>query len=52
MNDLKQNIETLAAQEGKTALEIITELQAGSTAANDTALLDALCEIKWDYITD
>ena len=50
MNELKQNIETLAAQENKTPLEIITQLQHGATIAKNDALLDMLCEVKWDYI--
>jgi hypothetical protein len=51
MNDLKANIETLAAQENKTPLEIITQLQAGAAIAGNNELLDMLCEVKWDYIT-
>lgn len=51
MNDLKANIETLAAEEGITPIEAITMLQAAAAAINDEAMLDALCEIKWDYIT-
>ena len=50
MNELKQNIETLAAQENKTPLEIITQLQHGATIDKNDALLDMLCEVKWDYI--
>jgi len=48
--DLKTNVETLAKQEGKSPLEIITMLQAGAAKTEDEALLDALCELKWDYI--
>lgn len=49
--DLKSNIETLASEQGKSALEIITELQKGATITGNEALLDVLCEIKWDYIS-
>jgi len=51
MNELKNNIETLAAQENKTPLEIITQLQAGAALTENNELLDMLCEVKWDYIT-
>ena len=49
-NDLKTNVETLAAQEGKSPLEIITLLQTGAAASSNEELLEALCELKWDYI--
>jgi hypothetical protein len=49
-NDLKANVETLAAQEGKSPLEIITLLQTGAAASSNEELLEALCELKWDYI--
>lgn len=51
METLKANIETIAAEENITPIEAITLLQAAAAAINDEALLDALCEIKWDYIT-
>ena len=51
MNELKKNIETLAAQESKTPLEIITQLQTGAALTENNELLDMLCEMKWDYIT-
>ena len=51
MNELRKNIETLAAQENKTSLEIITQLQAGAALTENNELLDMLCEVKWDYIT-
>ena len=51
METLKANIETLAAEQNKTPLEIITALQAGAVKLNNNELLDALCEIKWDYIS-
>lgn len=51
MNELKKNIETLAAQENKTPLEIITQLQHGANIAQNEELLEMLCEVKWDYIT-
>ena len=50
-NELKKNIETLAKQEEKTPLEIISQLQHGATIAGNEELLDALCEVKWDYIS-
>jgi hypothetical protein len=50
MNELKKNIEILAAQENKTQLEIITQLQAGAAITENNELLDMLCEVKWDYI--
>ena len=51
MNELKKNIETLAAQENKTPLEIITQLQHGANISGNGELLEMLCEVKWDYIT-
>jgi hypothetical protein len=51
MIDLKANIETIAAEESITPIEAITLLQAAAAAVNDESMLDALCEIKWDYIT-
>jgi hypothetical protein len=51
MEALKANIETLAAEQNKTPLEIITALQTGAVKLNNNELLDALCEIKWDYIS-
>lgn len=51
METLKANIEALAAEQNKTPLEIITALQAGAVKLNNNELLDALCEIKWDYIS-
>lgn len=50
MSDLKTNIEQLAAEEGKTPLEIISLLQAAAAAIGDDEQLEALCELKWDYI--
>jgi hypothetical protein len=50
MEALKANIETLAAEENKTPLQIISALQAGAVKLGNNELLDALCEIKWDYI--
>jgi hypothetical protein len=50
VNELKNNIETLAAKENKTPLEIITQLQAGAALTENNELLDMLCEVKWDYI--
>ena len=50
MADLKTNVETLAEEEGKTPLEIITLLQAAAAAIGDDEQLEALCDLKWDYI--
>jgi predicted negative regulator of RcsB-dependent stress response len=47
---IKQNVETLAKENGETPLEVITQLQAGAAIVKDEDLLDALCELKWDYI--
>ena len=49
MEELQKNVELLAAEEGKTPVEIITQLQAAA-ALTDEVLLDALCELKWLYI--
>ena len=50
MNELKKNIETLAVQENKTPLQIITQLQSGASLTENNELLEMLCEVKWDYI--
>ena len=50
MEDLKANIEKLAKDENKTALEIITALQSSCAATGQDELLDELSELKWDYI--
>lgn len=50
MTELKTNIETLAKEEGKTELEIISMLQAAAAKMEDNETLESLCEIKWDYI--
>lgn len=49
-NELKAKIETMAKDEGKTPLQIISLLQTGAAKTGNDALLDQLCEIKWDYI--
>lgn len=46
----KQHIEQLAKEEGKTPLEIISMLQAAAAKTGDTKTLDALCELKWEFI--
>lgn len=48
MTDLEKNIATLAEEEGKTELEIITELQTAAAAIGNEQLLDELSEIKWN----
>lgn len=50
MDDLKQNVEKLAAEKGKTELEIITAMQVGTMVTGNDELLEELCELKWDYI--
>ena len=50
MVDLKTNIEQLAAAENKSPLDVITLAQAGCVVTKNEALLEALCELKWDYI--
>ena len=50
MQALKTNIETLAAQESKSALEIITMLQAAAALTKNDEMLEMLCEVKWDYL--
>lgn len=50
MDALRHNVETLAAAENKTPLEIITDLQAGAAKLGNAPLLDALGDLKWEYI--
>lgn len=48
--EAKQNIEALAAAENKNPLEIISMLQVAAAKIGDTKTLDALCELKWEFI--
>jgi hypothetical protein len=48
--ELKKNVETLAKNEGIKILDAISLLQTGAAAKGEAELLDALCELKWDYI--
>jgi hypothetical protein len=50
LSELKQSVETLAEEEGKTPLEMISQLQAATVATSNEQLLDDLCELKWEYI--
>ena len=50
--ELKKNIEELAISEAIPPINVITRIQ--SEIAMDVRfaeLLDALCDLKWDYIT-
>ena len=47
---LPKAVDQMAKEEGKTPLEVITLLQAGAAKTNNTDLLEALCELKWNYI--
>ena len=50
MENLKEAIKVVAAEEGKTELEVITMMQAGAAIIEDTKTLDSLCEIKMAII--
>jgi len=50
MDELKKNVEQMAREEGKTELEIISDLQAACATTGDDRILDDLCELKWEYI--
>lgn len=50
MKDLKKHIETLAGENNKTEIEIITDLQAAAAALDNESMLDTLCEVKDHYI--
>lgn len=43
---LRANVETLAREEGRDALEVATELQAGAAAMGFDDLVSDLCEVK------
>ena len=47
---LRTNVEQLAKEQGKTALEIITQLQAAASQTGNTQLLEDLCKLKWNYV--
>jgi hypothetical protein len=46
----REAIETLAKQEGISALQLITTLQAGAVQIKDETTLDRLCEIKSELL--
>jgi len=50
MDELQANVESLARIEGQTELQIITRLQEAAAITGNDDLLDALCELKWEYI--
>ena len=50
LNELKDSVEKIAVEQGKTPVQVITELQAAVTLTGNDELLDDLCEIKWDYL--
>ena len=50
MSELKTSVETLAKEQGKSELDIITKLQAGAAIIGNEPLLDELCELKDFYI--
>ena len=47
---LKQMIEQLAADEGKTLVEAISSMQAAAALVGDDELLDELCDLKWVFL--
>lgn len=47
---LKQNVIDLAAEQNSSPLAIISQLQVGAAAIGDDATLDALCDLKWEFI--
>ncbi len=50
VNELKNTIESMAKDEGKSELEVISMLQFAAAKIGDNETLDALCELKWEYI--
>lgn len=46
MNNLEKAIEAVSAEQGKTKLDIISEMQAGCVITKDDATLEKLCAIK------
>lgn len=47
----KQAIEELAKQQGETdVVSLITKLQAAAAKVGDWHTMDALCEVKWEFI--
>lgn len=48
--ELKKSVEIIAIENGQTELEVITALQSAAAQTDNEELLDALCELKWDYI--
>jgi hypothetical protein len=50
MEALRTNVETLAAEENKSPLEVISMLQAAAAKTGNSELLEQLCELKWAYL--
>jgi len=48
MHELRKNIETLAAEESKTALEICSMLQAGAAKIGDEDAIATLAKVKME----
>lgn len=51
MDELKKNVEILAKEQNKSAIEVITDLQAAAAMLDDDEkLLGELCDLKMDYL--
>ncbi len=48
--ELKKQVEQLAAEQGATPLQVISELQTGAAKAGADDVLEMLCELKWEFI--
>ena len=48
--ELKKNIEILAAEECELKINNVTKLQTAAAVEGNEELLELLCDIKWDYI--
>lgn len=46
--ELKNSVAKIAAEQGKTEVEVITELQAAAAKVGNEELLNDLCDIKYD----
>lgn len=47
---LKEAIEAAAIVQGRTEIEVITDMQAAAATLKHEAVLEVLCDLKWIYI--
>lgn len=49
-SELKKAVEQVAKERDMNEIDVITEMQSGAAITNNEAILELLCDLKWDYI--